>query len=128
MQSPQLQLFNHIFKLAKGYGIKAVTRKEMTSAIPYPFIHVSEPNGDLQNETFNSYSGTASSRITLYSKDTNRGLHDQMLFNIQMDLMRLERLESYQVIDNDITVTTIDYTEMNERLIQSTLLVEYKIY
>ena len=128
MQSPQLQLYNKTFDLAKGYDIPVISQKEMTEDISYPFVVLSRSDGRMNIGSFDTIDGQTSVTIDIWSPESDLGLHDSIVYGLQVDLSQLETLPNYQVRLNDITVNQISEDTTNQSLAHSQIVAEFDTY
>jgi len=128
MQSPQLQLYNHIFKKLQGYGRPVIDVKDMAQELSYPFFVVNPANERKAIYTADAFNGDMDITIHLWSLADDQGAHDVLYAEANEMLSFMQDLDGYQLMLDELTTNTLIDTSTKQALLHSTLIAQYKVY
>ncbi|EKF8751480.1 hypothetical protein O0582_002069 [Staphylococcus pseudintermedius] len=128
MLSPQLQIYNYVFKKLQGYGASVIGVKDIKRTIPYPFYMVQRSQNTKSHETLDMYSGNISLMIHLYSLADDELKHDKYLGIADKIVSSPFNLDGYQVVTLSVDFKTLIDNTTNACLLHSVLTVEFKVY
>jgi hypothetical protein len=128
MKSPKIQLFNAVFNksLSLGYDTYDYLPGK-DEGIPYPFVHLA---GAIGSDVINNkevITGNLSQTIHVWEMANNRSHFAEMIFNLEMALRRLTKLDNYYVRLVSLDSNEIYDNTTTDNLLHGVIQAEYRI-
>jgi hypothetical protein len=128
MKSPKIQLFNSVFNksLSLGYDTYDYLPSKDEGA-PYPFVHVA---GSISSDIINNkemITGTISQTIHVWEMANDRSHFAEMIYNLEMELRRLAKLENYYARLVSLDSNEVYDNTTTDNLLHGIIQAEYRI-
>lgn len=123
--SQRQELFDELFKTCTEHGFDTYLNNPPDS-VNYPFI-VIDPVA-MQTRRLGKFkvAGTLSAVVHVWSHENDVGAHDQIMFQLENSMLKLEKLETVFIEMESISPRTMNVTEGNEKLQHGIIEVTYK--
>lgn len=128
MLSPEIQLFNEIFKRALTLGYEVVDYNPINNPnLPYPFIHIGETTSNdlIDNKRF--IRGEITQTIHIWGYASDRALFYDISHRLKQELRRISKLENYYVRFMNLNSNDIYDNTTDDDLLHGIIEVEYRL-
>lgn len=128
MLSPKIQLFNAIFSRSLALNYQTydyVPAKEEN--VPYPFVHLAE---SISADVFDNkqvITSRISQTIHVWGYANDKALFAEMVFNLELELRNLTRLNNYYVRLVALDSNEIIDDTTSDKLLHGIIQAEYKL-
>ncbi|KAA0560765.1 hypothetical protein F0342_21630 [Bacillus sp. CH30_1T] len=128
MKSPKIQLFNAVFN--KSLSLEYDTYDYLPGKdeeVSYPFVYVA---GSIGSDVINNkevITGNISQTIHVWEMANNRAHFAEMIYNLEMALRRLTKLDNYYVRLVSLDSNEIFDNTTTDNLLHGVIQAEYRI-
>lgn len=128
MDSPQLQLFNHIFNKSLALGYATIDYSPASNkGLTYPFVYVGERVSEDIINNKQVITGRIMQTVHVWAYANNRSLFDQMMFKLQMEFRKINRLPNYRLKLEGLNSNDMYDNTASEDLLHGIIEVEYRL-
>jgi hypothetical protein len=128
MKSPKIQLFNEVFNKSISLGYDTYDYLPgKDEGIPYPVVHLA---GAIGSDVINNKEviiGNISQTIHVWEMANNRSHFAEMIYNLEMALRRLTKLDNYYVRLASLDSNEIYDNTTTDNLLHGIIQAEYRI-
>ena len=128
MQSAKLQLFNYLYERFQSLEVPVIETKELNQELPYPFIAIQTVNDHISRLTFDSFIGSPSATVHIWSLSDDKGANDELYMQVQNVLLNDISLDGYTLTQPNLTVNEMTVTETNQELLHTVINIEYNAH
>ncbi|EGQ3560768.1 hypothetical protein O0D86_11645 [Staphylococcus pseudintermedius] len=128
MLSPQLQLYNKVFKRLLKYGAPVIDVKDIGQTLPYPFFVVQRMNVKKSFLTFDRFSSQATVLIHVWSVADDESVYDAAVSYAESVVSTPIELDGYDAMPDNIDTRFIADKSTNQLLNHTVITADYKIY
>lgn len=128
MLSPQLQLYNKVFKRLLKYDAPVIDVKDIGQTLPYPFFVVQRMNVKKSFLTFDRFSSQATVLIHVWSVADDESVHDAAVSYAESVVSTPIELDGYDAMPDNIDTRFIADKSTNQLLNHTVITADYKIY
>ncbi|MEF2293142.1 hypothetical protein [Virgibacillus dokdonensis] len=128
MQSPQMQLFNHIFNKSLALGYATIDYSPASNkGLTYPFVYVGERVSEDIINNKQVITGRIMQTVHVWAYANNRSFFDQMMFKLQMEFRKISRLPNYRLKLEGLNTNDMYDNTTSEDLLHGIIEVEYRL-
>lgn len=129
MLSPQIQLFNAIYKASLALGYTTIDYTPTPdSRTPYPFVVVGETNSDDVINNKDIITGQLRQTVHVWGYASNRAGFADVVFSLEQKMRQLTQLPNYRLRLLDLNSNQLFDNTTTDNLLHGTIEVEYKLY
>lgn len=128
MLSPEIQLFNEIFKRALTLGYTVVDYSPANNpSLPYPFIHIGETISVDLSDNKRFIRGELTQTIHVWGLASNRALFYDISHRLKNELRQISKLKNYYVRFLNLNSNDIYDNTTDDDLLHGIIEVEYRL-
>ena len=128
MLSPEIQLFNEIFKRALTVNENVVDYSPVNNPnLPYPFIHIGETTSNDLSDNKRFIRGDIAQTIHVWGYAHNRALFYDISHRLKNELRQITKLENYYVRQIGLNSNDIYDNTTDDDLLHGIIQVEYRL-
>lgn len=128
MLSPEIQLFNEIFKKSLTLGYTVVDYSPANNPnLPYPFIHIGETTSIDLRDNKRFIRGELTQTIHIWGYAHNRALFYDISHRLKQELRQITKLQNYYVRFTNLNSNDIYDNTTDDDLLHGIIEVEYRL-
>ncbi|WP_077301579.1 hypothetical protein [Virgibacillus pantothenticus] len=128
MESPQLQLFNHIFNRSLALGYSTIDYSPVKNkGLTYPFVYVGERVSEDIINNKQVITGRLLQTVHVWAYAHNRSLFDEMMFRLQNEFRKITRLPNYYLKLEGLNANDMYDNTTSDDLLHGVIEVEYRL-
>ncbi|RWZ59891.1 hypothetical protein EQV77_00915 [Halobacillus fulvus] len=128
MQSPDIQLFNAIYKASMDLGYTTIDYSPVNDdSLDYPFVFVAETDNEDSINNKDVIIGNITQIVHVWGYATDRAAFSDMVHQLKQQMRRLSRLPNYRLKLENMNSNSMYDNTTTDNLLHGIIDVEYKL-